>query len=276
MPIDFENDSFFKPIEQKPRETSAGPCVLPVLYNDASLVGVVYRVDPKKVAELLGPSSPFEPLLVFGKAICLIGAFEYRETTVGVYNEIGLVIQVKRKGTSPSLFRLLRDIRKQEEQALWVVNLPVTTKEAMAAGFEIWGYPKYVTGIDTDFAADHTHVTLENEFALKMGKPGGLKIKGMPIVNFTIHEGHLIRTIIEVDHKVQLGAAGKVKLEILGDGPTANSMTTLGLAELSPSLIFRTDGMRSILPEGKDLGFVTSDQKQAMHAGNSSEHCDQA
>ena len=64
--------------------------------------------------------------------------------------------------------------------------------------------------------------------------------------------------------------------ELLGDGPTANSMTTLGLAELSPSLIFRTDGMRSILPEGKDLGFVTSDQKQAMHAGNSSEHCDQA
>lgn len=256
MPSDFENDSFFKPIQQKPRETSAGPCDLPILYNDASMVGVVYRVDTKKVTELLGSSSPFEPLLVFGKALCVVSAFEYRETTVGIYNEIGLAILVKRKDTSPSLFRLVRDIRQQEEQALLVVNLPVTTKEARAAGFEIWGYPKYVTGIDTNFAADHTYVTLENEFTLKMGNPSGLRFRGLPIVNFTINEGHLVRTIIEVDHKVQFGAAGTVKLEIIGDGPTANSIKTLGLAELSPTLAFRTDGMRSILPEGKDLGVV--------------------
>jgi hypothetical protein len=256
MPIDFENDSFFKLIKQKPRETSVGPCDLPILYNDASFVGVIYRVDPKKVAELLGASSPFEPLLVFGKALCSVSAFEYRESTVGAYNEIALVIQVKRKGTTPSLFRLVRDIRQQEEQAFWVVNLPVTTQEAMAAGFEIWGFPKYVTRIDTDFASDHTHVTLENEFTLKMGNPGGLRIKGQPFANFTINEGHLIRTIVEVDHKVQFGAARKVKLEILGNGPSANSMKTLGLAELSPTLAFRTDGWRSILPEGKDLGAV--------------------
>jgi len=256
MPIDFENDSFFKPIKQKPRATSVGDCDLPILYNDASAGGVIYRVAPKRVAKLLGTPSPFEPMLVFGKALCLICAFEYRETTVGAYNEIGLAIQVKRKGTSPSLFRLARDIRQQEEQALWIVNLPVTTKEAKAAGFEVWGYPKYVTRIYTDFAADHTHATLENEFTLKMGNPGGLSIKGQPFVNFTLNEGHLIRTIIEVDHTVRLGTAGTVKLEILGDGPTANSMKTLGLAESSPTLIFRADRMRSILPEGKDLGFV--------------------
>ena len=257
MPIDFENDSFFKLMKQKPRETSVGPCDLPILYNDASFVGVIYRVDPKKVAELLGASSPFEPLLVFGKALCSVSAFEYRESTVGAYNEIALVIQVKRKGTTPSLFRMMLDIRKQEEQALWVVNMPVTTQEARAAGFEIWGYPKYVTRIDTDFAADHTHVTLENEFTLKMGNPGGLRIKGQPFANFTINEGHLIRTIVEVDNKVQFGAAGSVKLDIIGNGPTAKSIKTLGLEKLRPTLIFRTDEWRSILPEGKHLGFAS-------------------
>ena len=81
MPIDFENDSFFNLIKQKPRETSAGPCDLPILYSDASFGGVVYRVAPKKAAELLGASSPFEPILMFGKALCLVGAFEYRELT---------------------------------------------------------------------------------------------------------------------------------------------------------------------------------------------------
>ena len=257
MSIDFENDSFFKPIKQKPRETSVGPCNLPMLFNDSSFVGVIYRIDAKKVAELLGVSSPFEPLLVFGKALCVVSAFEYRESTVGAYNEIALVILVKRKGTTPSLFRMMLDIRKQEEQALWVVNMPVTTQEARAAGFEIWGYPKYVTRIDTDFAADHTHVTLENEFTLKMGNPGGLRIKGQPFANFTINEGHLIRTIVEVDNKVQFGAAGSVKLDIIGNGPTAKSIKTLGLEKLRPTLIFRTDEWRSILPEGKHFGFAS-------------------
>jgi hypothetical protein len=216
----------------------------------------------KKVAELLGASSPFEPLLVFGKALCVVSAFEYRESTVGAYNEIALAILVKRKGTTPSLFRMVRDIRKQEEQAFWVVNLPVTTQEARAAGFEIWSFPKYVTRIDTDFAADHTHVTLENEFTLKMGNPGGLRIKGQPFANFTINEGHLIRTIVEVDHKVHFGAARKVKLDIIGNGPTANSMETLGLEKMRATLVFRTDEWRSILPEGKDLGVVAEATRQ--------------
>jgi hypothetical protein len=258
MSVNFENDSFFRFIERKTRETSAGSCDLPILYYDASLGGVIYRVDLNTVVELLGEFSPFEPQSIFGKALCFVVFFEYRGSTVGRYNEVALAIQVKRKGTSPSLLRLARDIRQQEEQALWVVNLPVTTKEARAAGLEIWGFPKYVTGIDTDFTANHTGVTLENEFILEMRNPGGIRIKGQPFVNFTINEGHLIRTIVEVDNKVQFGSAGTVKLKIIGNGPTANNMKILGLAELSPFLTFRADGFRSILPDGKNLGLVAA------------------
>jgi hypothetical protein len=90
-----------------------------------------------------------------------------------------------------------------------------------------------------------------------MGNPDGLRIKGQPFANFTIHEGHLIRTIVEVDSKVQFGAAGTLKLDIIGNGPTANSIKTLGLAKLKPTLTFRTDEWRSILPEGKRLGLAS-------------------
>ena len=59
--------------------------------------------------------------------------------------------RARHRGSSPSLLRLVRDMGAQEEQGIWVVDLPVTTKEAQAAGIELWGYPKYVTDIETRF-----------------------------------------------------------------------------------------------------------------------------
>jgi len=54
--------------------------------------------------------------------------------SVGEYGEVGLTIHCKRKGTSPSLMKYLWDMRSGDNQALWVVNLPVTTEVARQAG----------------------------------------------------------------------------------------------------------------------------------------------
>lgn len=246
---------FFEGVSQTPRETSAGDCPLPILYHDASLIGLFYRVDRDRADALLA-DTPFDAIPIMGKAVAFLCAFEYRETTVGVYNEVGLAILARQRGTKPSLFGLMRDMRKVETAGLYVTNLPVTTEAARAAGKEIWGYPKYVTGIDTRFDADGaTEIVLEDEFRLTAGRPRGLSTRGLPFVTWTVHGGRMIRTVINVGHKTKWGGSSKVDLQLLGEGPTASSLRALGVdGSAKPWWTFRTNAMRSILPAGVDMG----------------------
>ncbi len=142
--------------------TSAGPCDLPILYADASLLTLVYAVRPE-LARAHVDQAGLEPLVAFGKAWMVLCAFEYRATTIGPYGELGLGVLAKRKGTAPSLLSLARDQRAVRDAGLFVTNLPVTTEPARAAGEELWGFPKYVSGIETSFRKDGVRITLERE-----------------------------------------------------------------------------------------------------------------
>lgn len=244
------DDAFFQSVRQQTYQTEAGPCELPILYWGASLLGLSYRVDPAKAAALL-PDAPFEPMVVFGKAVAMLCLFEYRDTSIGPYNEIGLAIQCKRKGTRPSLLAMARDLGSAPDQALYILNLPVTTEGARAAGVGLWSYPKYVTGIETHFGPDEIRVTLEGELTVKIGKAGRLTSAGFPFVMYSLKDGKLLRTHVPVDHRVKWGGAGTADVQIIGDGPTAKSMRALGLDGAKPLAAFRTNGMRSILPIGE-------------------------
>ena len=245
--------AFFEKHVRERAETSAGPCDLPIAYEDASMLTAIWRVD----GALARPLVPiqFEPWLVLGKALAMLCIFEYRRTSIGPYGEIGLGVLARRKGSKPSLVRVLGDLRKEEDQGLYVTNLPVTTEKARAAGVEIWGYPKYVANIDTRFTPDGVHAELEGEFKLTMGRGRTLKTRGLPFVTYSVSgEGRLLRTVVEIDHDVRWGGASTVDLRVIGDGPTSTSIRALGIHGRAPTFAFRTDAMRSVLPRGKDMG----------------------
>lgn len=242
--------------------TSCGPCELPIFYQEASLLAAIWRVDGKRAQPLVPVD--FEPWLVLGKALAMLCIFEYRQTSIGPYGEIGLALLVRKKGTKPSLLRALGDLRKEEDQALYVVNLPVTTEEAHAAGVEIWGYPKYVRNIETRFTPDEVHAELAGEVSVTMGGGRTLRTRGLPFVTYSVNSEHrLLRTIIDVDHDVRWGGASTVDLKVLGDGPTSRTIRALGLEGTKPSFAFRTDEMRSVLPRGKDMGAATGPRAAA-------------
>jgi hypothetical protein len=236
--------------------TSAGPCALPILYFDASVLTLVYAVDPA-LARSFVDTRGFEPLVVFGQAWVVFSAFEYRETAIGPYGEVGVGVLAKRTGTWPSLIGLVRDQRKEQGAGIFVTNLPVTTDSARAAGFELWGFPKYLTGIDTTFRKDRIRVVLEGEFEVTMRRGLSVKTRGLPLVLFSVNQaGRALRTIVETDSVVEWGGAGSVEVKMLGDGPTAKTMRGLRLDSRQPLLAYCTDGLRSILPAGQDAGAV--------------------
>ncbi len=246
-------DTFFE-VEQRPHPTRTGPCELPILYRDASLLGLFFSVDLERARGLFDGMS-IEPWPVAGKAVATICAWEYRDSSVGAYGEVGLGIQCRRRGTRPSLARLGLDMRAQDEQGIWVVTLPVTTETAYAAGVDLWGYPKYVTPISTSFERG-TSVRLGEELAIECAPLRGPKLPGFPFITYTERGGRLIRTIIEVDYRARWDLGSRARVTIDGEGPTASRMRELGMDGMTPMAVFRTSKFRARLPAGSDMGPV--------------------
>lgn len=225
---------------------------MPFLIHDGSLLTLFYRVDPEAARSVI--PSGFEPMQVLGKALVIVAAFDYRDTSVGPYGELGVGVQVKKIGTSPSVLGWALDPRKQPEQGIWVANLPVTSEAARAAGVEQWGYPKYVTKMEKRFDASGVSFELDAELRISMGRGAGIGIKGLPFVTFTENNGRYQRTVIETTHRVKHGGASTVRIERLGDGPTSRTMQKLGLFSASALAAQRTDAVRAVLPAGVDAG----------------------
>jgi Acetoacetate decarboxylase (ADC) len=247
------DDTFFARVPQAPHPTSEGPVALPIYYRDASLFGVFFAADLAACRALVGPSS-IEPWPLLGRAVVALFAWEYRDSTVGAYNEVGLGIQARRRGSSPSLLRLARDMMADDDQGIWVVNLPVTTRAALTAGVDLWGYPKYVTTIKTSFGHEGARVRVGDELELSLGQLHGPSLPGLPVVTYTALQGRLLRTVIEVNHRSRWGTGAGARLDLLGAGPTASSLRALGLAGKRPLASFRTDTFRARLPAGVDIG----------------------
>jgi hypothetical protein len=245
-------DAFFDTVRQTPAKTSDGTCDLPILYRDASQFGVFFRVGLDVARDALAGTG-VEPWPVLGAAMAAIYVWEYRDSTVGSYNEVGLGIQARRRDTRPSLVRLGLDMRAQPDQGIWVVTLPVTTTAAYRAGVELWGYPKYVTPIDTSFSEEGASVKLGGELELSVGRLRGPSMR-LPVVTYTARAGRLLRTVIDVDTPVRWGTARSANLTLRGDGPTADAVRRLGLERAPRLLAFRTDRFRAVLPAGEDLG----------------------
>lgn len=229
------------------------PLELPLCYYDGSLVGLVYRPEVARTRLLL-EHTPFAPIVFAGRAAALLLAFEYRSTTIGPYAEVGLAVQVKRRGTQPRVTGLINDLRSQPDQGLYMVHLPVTSRPAMHAGRRYWGYPKYLNRIYTNFCPDHLSVDLYGELRLSMGASSGIETAGFPFVTCTTRRGRVIRTVIETNHNVRWGGAQGAYLSVIGNGPTARSVLALGLDQMRPMAAFRTDALRAILPAGEDQG----------------------
>src|SRR5262249_29607945 len=119
---------------RRPVLSDGAVCPLPIRYFDLQYLVVTFLADLDRTAELLKGTGLQPVPQEDGKAIVQVGSFQYRQTDIGPYNEMGLVILAMAPGDSTP--------------ASYVVNLPVSTAFANRAGREIWGYNKFVAGIE--------------------------------------------------------------------------------------------------------------------------------
>src|SRR3990167_4160822 len=162
-----DRNAVFFQVPQTRVLVSAGDVQLPILYYDASALYAFFLVEQEKIRELLLDAELEPGMRVGSKAIVGLACYQYRDTSVGVYNEVGLAIAVSRQDDSLSLggWRdVLASFTHPEERrsGLYVLDLPVTTALANAAGREIWGFPKFVTPIEFELRGNQFSCSVEN------------------------------------------------------------------------------------------------------------------
>jgi hypothetical protein len=111
-----------------------------------------------------------------------------------------------------------------------------------------------VTPIRVDWAADGATARLGDEIELSIGKMSSIATKGRGLPCYTALNGRLLRTPIAVQDVVRWAGGSSVKLTLLGQGPTSDAVRKLGLADIRPLAVFRTDSFEAVLPAGKDIG----------------------
>src|SRR5689334_17981318 len=109
------NNGFSADAMRTSGSTNKSGLELPITYRDGSWCGAMYLVDLAR-AEALCADSPVEPWPCFGRALAAIYAWEYRDSSIGPYNEVGIGIQTRRRGSKPSFAQLARDMRAQDDQ----------------------------------------------------------------------------------------------------------------------------------------------------------------
>lgn len=251
------SDPFFEvPLTVHP--TSAGPVELPIRYSDVTNVVALFSVraeDARRALEGKG----LEPVGLWpGTALAGMSFYQYRRTSIGPYHEVGTALFAVRAGERaprPWLKDLLR--RPLERRVgMYVVDLPVSTETANAAGRELWGYPKFVTSLPFRVEGREVDAAVLDPGGAEICRLAGRMGPGVPapplsLLTFTHMDGALVRTPVDVRGQVRLCTAGTLSLSV---GPSAHGMAArlrgLGLAGARPLVVLATDRFQSLLHQG--------------------------
>lgn len=251
------DDRFFR-VPRTVHRTSAGVVDLPIFYYDASNVVALFEAD-RTGAEALLAKTGLRPAMVRGdRAWIGLSFYEYRDTTVGIYNEVGSAIFAARDGDEVRLGGLLDFFLApaRRQVGAWVVDLPVTTEAANAAGRELWGYPKFVTQIDfrligRSFASTVLDPGGEEICTLEGTMGAGVRVPALSLVTFSQLDGALVRTHVDVRAPTRAHLPGDVALRVgTSTHRMAENLRTLGLDGARPRALLETDHFQSKLWAG--------------------------
>lgn len=253
----WDRDPFFQ-YPQTNAATSEGDVALPILYYDDSQCMGLFYVDHAAAQAMVQGDGLDAVRFAGGKALVGVAFYQYRQTSIGVYNEVGVAIAVVPAGTRQPALPMLSMLGALDARhvGFFIVDLPVTTAAACAAGRELWGYPKFVTpirfvlqggrfnGAVVDPAGTGDIVELSGDAGVAV--PGPL----LDLVLYSRRNGALLRTLVNTRGGGRIGRSGSMRLTVTGQHPMAQRLRALGLANAAPSIVMYSDRLQLRLNAG--------------------------
>jgi len=257
----YRDDPFFQyPLNKYP--TSEGDVDMPIFYFDNSSFLAMFYVDHAKAQMLTGRDGFDAVRFGSGKALTVVAFYEYRHTALGSYNEVGVAIAAVPPGTpqpSSPLRSLLRHPDKNRV-GFNIVDLPVTTAAACAAGRDIWSYPKFVTPIGfslkgRDFHGAVTDPGAEKDIFTLSGRTGmGVAAPLLDLVLYSRHNGQILRGSAITRGGGRLCLPGTVRLKVSNSTHRmAENLRALGLDGAKPAFVSHTHKLQLRLNAGAVL-----------------------
>jgi len=235
-------------------QTSTGPVQLPILYRRTRNLNAFFMVPTERVNRVLvqkGAGALSPGCQIGGRALVALACYDYQDTSIGPYREIGLAVPVLPPGVRPTLghwLQTLTDVDSPSRQlGFHVLHLPVDTEAACAAGREIWGLPKFVTPIAYEDTPGQARIVLHDprhpyradlailrlEGRLGTGLPG----PSVSPLLYSRHEGRWLRTPVQVRGGGQAHVRPALHLRTGGSAhPMAQVIRELGLDGARPWL----------------------------------------
>jgi hypothetical protein len=244
---------------------------LPIMYyrDDSFMAFFSAAYEP---LQALLPSQELYPVtLPGGRATVVVIAFNYLDTSIGPYGEVGIVIPCTYGRPAPALLSLALEGRFPGWGG-FVLHLPVTSLLARDGGRAIWGYSKFVADMDFQKRPAYQRVRLAEGDAhiltLTVQQRGVPLKDNRPLITYSVRDGQLLKTTVPSRAVYQMGLRpGGGTLE-LGDHEIADQLRALDIA--TTAIATRNFLTRSaILPAGEPIGPV--DQPHPGHAGEERE-----
>lgn len=257
----WNQDPFFQyPLTSAP--TSEGAVDLPILYYDNSNMIAMFWVDYDAAQAMVGPQGLTAIRFAGGRALVALAFYEYRHTAIAPYNEVGVAIAALPKGEAPPALPLLSLFYKLDckRAGFYVVDLPVTTAGACAAGREIWGYPKFVTPISFSLQGGQFSGTVSDPAGegsvLSLSGKAGIGVPGplLDLVLYSRMDGKLLRTLVNTRGGGVIGLGGSIRLNV-GDSKhgMGRNLCALGLQNAKPAFVSYTHKLQLRLNAGAAL-----------------------
>jgi hypothetical protein len=229
---------------------------LPIMYYRDDSFMAIFGADYDAVRALLPSPDLFPVMLRDGQATVAVIAFNYMETSIGPYGEIGITLPCTYGSSAPPLLPLLLESRYPGWGA-FVQHLPVTTRVARDGGRVVYGYTKFIADMDFQKRPAYQRVVLSEGDAHILTltvRQGGIPVKdNRPLITYSVLDGEVLKTTVPSRAVYQVGfMPGSGTLE-LGDHPIAEELR--GLAVSANAFITKNYLTRAgILPAGEPVG----------------------
>lgn len=257
----WHQDPFFQ-YPLTPFTTSEGEIDLPILYYDNSNFLALYEIDLSKANALLTEHSADAVEFSSGKTLLAIATYEYRDTAVGAYNEAGVAIATVPTGTPQPKHPWLALYQALDKRKLGftVIDLPVTTAAACAAGKDVWGLPKFITDISfnrskAEFSSTIKDPNDEGEILTISGASGiSVPAPQLDLILYSEHNNELLRTLVVTRGGGRLCLPGSIRATVgTSSHPMAQRLREAGIHEQKPKLVFYSDTLQLRLNAGAKL-----------------------
>jgi hypothetical protein len=219
----------------QPAVFGAASFELPILYFRDDLFALFFTADYQK-AKALMPSPKLHPVaLPGGRTMLGVAAFNYHDTSIGPYGEVGVILPAVygAKPPLPGVPALLE--ARYPGFGVLVLHLPVTKTVARDAGRGQWGYTKFVADMKFTSTPEYHQCEMSDEqtpiLTMRVAKRGMFHRDRQPLVTYSVKDGNLIKTIVRQKGACRMNVRPRASFLKLGDHPAAETIRALGIGE---------------------------------------------